>query len=65
MPIHERKINGDATDQAVLRLSESLGSVAQLRQDWKKIFEIAFNSKNKFMIRIMAPANQAASNNSA
>ena len=65
MPIHERKINGDATDQAVLRLSESLGSVAQLRQDWKKIFEIAFNSKNKFMIRIMAPATQAASNNSA
>lgn len=65
MPIHERKINGDATDQAVLRLSESLGSVAQLRQDWKKIFEIAFNSKNKFMVRIMAPANQVASNNSA
>ncbi|PVI02299.1 calcium ATPase [Periconia macrospinosa] len=65
MPIHERKINGDATDQAVLRLSESLGSVAQLRQEWKKIFEIAFNSKNKFMVRVMAPVNQAVENNSA
>ncbi|KAF2643261.1 calcium ATPase [Massarina eburnea CBS 473.64] len=65
LPIHERKINGDATDQAVLRLSESLGSVTQLRQDWRKVFEIGFNSKNKFMIRIMAPAMQSTSNNSA
>ncbi|KAF2022309.1 calcium ATPase [Aaosphaeria arxii CBS 175.79] len=63
MPIHERKINGDATDQAVLRLSESLGSVAELRQNWKKVFEMAFNSKNKFMIRLMTPTSQAASNN--
>jgi sodium/potassium-transporting ATPase subunit alpha len=65
LPIQERKINGDATDQAVLRLAESLGSVSQLRKDWKKVFEISFNSKNKFMVRIMAPASQAASNNSA
>lgn len=51
LPIHERKINGDATDQAVLRLSESLGPVSELRQMWKKTFELAFNSKNKYMIR--------------
>lgn len=63
LPIAERKINGDATDQAVLRLSEALGSVAELRYDWKKIFEIAFNSKNKFMIRLMTPANQPATSN--
>jgi sodium/potassium-transporting ATPase subunit alpha len=62
LPISERKINGDATDQAVLRLAESLGSVAELRRDWKKVFEIAFNSKNKFMIRLMSPATQDASN---
>jgi len=58
LPVSERKINGDATDQAVLRLSESLGSVTELRQRWKKVFEIAFNSKNKFMIRVVAPASQ-------
>jgi len=65
LPISDRKINGDATDQAILRLSEALGSVTQLRRDWKKVFEIAFNSKNKFMIRIMTPANQGATSNNA
>ncbi|KAF2738493.1 calcium ATPase [Polyplosphaeria fusca] len=58
LPIHQRKINGDATDQAILRLSENLGSVAELRQRWKKTFEIGFNSKNKFMIRLMSPAHE-------
>jgi sodium/potassium-transporting ATPase subunit alpha len=51
LPLHERKINGDATDQAILRFSESLGPVTELRQMWKKTFELAFNSKNKYMIR--------------
>lgn len=51
LPLHERTIYGDATDQAVLRFSEGLGSVADLRGMWKKTFELAFNSKNKFMIR--------------
>jgi len=53
-PLHERKINGDATDQAVLRFSESLGPVSHLRNVWKKDFELAFNSKNKFMIRTLS-----------
>jgi len=53
LPLHERKINGDATDQAILRFSESLGSVSELRQMWKKTFELAFNSKNKYMIRTL------------
>ncbi|KAH7348562.1 hypothetical protein BKA65DRAFT_584292 [Rhexocercosporidium sp. MPI-PUGE-AT-0058] len=51
LPIHERKINGDATDQAVLRFSETLGPVSELREMWIKSFELAFNSKNKYMIR--------------
>ncbi|XP_014557492.1 hypothetical protein COCVIDRAFT_96915 [Bipolaris victoriae FI3] len=58
LPIADRKINGDATDQAILRLSESFGSVSELRNQWKKTFEIAFNSKNKFMVRIMVAADQ-------
>ena len=53
-PLDERKINGDATDQAVLRFSEILGSVAELRRMWRKRFELAFNSKNKFMIRVFS-----------
>lgn len=51
LPLHERKMHGDATDQAVLRFSESLGPVSDLRQAWVKAFELAFNSKNKYMIR--------------
>ena len=54
LPLHERKINGDATDQAILRLSESFGPVTELRKLWKKTFELAFNSKNKYMIRTLA-----------
>ncbi|KAH6620011.1 hypothetical protein C7974DRAFT_457820 [Boeremia exigua] len=63
LPIADRKINGDATDQALLRLSESLGSVAELRRDYKKVFEIAFNSKNKFMVRLVSPADKDATGN--
>ncbi|OXV11847.1 hypothetical protein Egran_00391 [Elaphomyces granulatus] len=56
LSLHERSIYGDATDQAILRLSESLGPVADLRQMWKKTYELAFNSKNKFMIRTFSLA---------
>ncbi|KAF3937610.1 hypothetical protein ABW19_dt0204145 [Dactylella cylindrospora] len=59
LPIHERKINGDATDQAVLRFSESIGSVHELREAWKKEFELPFNSKNKFMIRLMSVVDRS------
>jgi sodium/potassium-transporting ATPase subunit alpha len=51
LPLHERPIFGDATDQAILRFSESLGPITDLRRMWKKTFELAFNSRNKFMIR--------------
>jgi len=59
LPLAERKIAGDATDQAVLRLSESFGPVHDLQLLWKKTFELAFNSKNKFMIRTLALADPA------
>ncbi len=59
LPLSERKIAGDATDQAVLRLSESLGPVRDLHLQWKKTFELAFNSKNKFMIRTLGLADPA------
>lgn len=58
LPLQERKINGDATDQAVLRFSESLGPVSELRKMWKKTFELAFNSKNKYMIRTFEVAEK-------
>ena len=52
-PLAERKIFGDATDQAILRFAEFVetSSVAYLRSCWAKTYDLAFNSKNKFMIR--------------
>lgn len=57
LPLEERKIFGDATDKAILRFSEGLGSVSELKRYWKKTFELAFNSKNKFMIRTFSLAD--------
>ncbi|KPM39669.1 Sodium/potassium-transporting ATPase subunit alpha-1 [Neonectria ditissima] len=58
-PLHERVIHGDATDQAILRFSEGLGEVAELRRFWHTKYELAFNSKNKYMIKAFSLANQS------
>ncbi|KAL6890041.1 calcium ATPase [Trichoderma evansii] len=60
LPISERKILGDATDQAILRLSELLGSVNKSRELWIKKFDLAFNSKNKFALRVSSPRDQSS-----
>ena len=58
VPLKDRKIIGDATDQSILRFAESLGPVSELRNFWKKQFEVAFNSKNKFMLKAFSPAER-------
>ena len=58
VPLKDRKIIGDATDQSILRFAESLGPVLELRNFWKKHFEIAFNSKNKFMLKAFSLAER-------
>jgi sodium/potassium-transporting ATPase subunit alpha len=58
LPLPERKIIGDATDQAILRFSEHLGSVSNLKSLWITNFELAFNSKNKYMIRTLSLADK-------
>ncbi|CCG83761.1 protein of unknown function [Taphrina deformans PYCC 5710] len=60
LPLSERKMFGDATDCAVLRFSEIISPIANIRESWSKIFEIPFNSKNKFMLRMMRPISQEA-----
>jgi sodium/potassium-transporting ATPase subunit alpha len=57
VPLIDRRIFGDATDQAVLRFSEGLGLVSEVRQDWKICFDLAFDSKNKFMIKAFKAVN--------
>ena len=60
IPLSERRIFGDATDQAILRFAESLGSVTALRKSWHTVFKLAFDSKNKFMIKAMTPVDPQA-----
>lgn len=50
LPVSERKINGDATDTAILRFAEELGPVMDLTANWTKVFDLPFNSKNKYMV---------------
>ena len=52
LPVSQRKINGDATDTAILRFAEELGSVDFLTENWKQEFELPFNSKNKYMVQL-------------
>ncbi|KAH9845047.1 PMR1-Ca++-transporting P-type ATPase located in Golgi [Teratosphaeria destructans] len=50
--IADRKVNGDATDSAILRFAEAMKPVAELRASFKSLFKVAFNSKNKFAINV-------------
>lgn len=52
MQVADRKVNGDATDSAILRFAESMTRVSVLRASWRSLFKVAFNSKNKFAINV-------------
>ncbi|KDQ61520.1 hypothetical protein JAAARDRAFT_30968 [Jaapia argillacea MUCL 33604] len=59
LPVEERNVKGDPTDTAVLRFAESL-SIPTIGVDAQavlashdKIFEIPFNSKNKWMLTVV------------
>ncbi|KAJ9503382.1 hypothetical protein H2202_001536 [Exophiala xenobiotica] len=60
LPLAQRRIIADATDQAILRLSESLGPTTESRGMWRKRFDLAFNSKNKFALRVSSAFSVAA-----
>lgn len=62
VPISQRNVFGDATDSAILRFSESLsaGNIGYYRGCWQMVFDLAFNSKNKFMIRCFRLARKEA-----
>lgn len=59
LPIQERNVKGDPTDTALLRFSEALSIPAlgintpELLSSWRKLFEIPFNSKNKWMLSVV------------
>lgn len=54
-PVAQRKINGDATDSAVLVFAESMEETSKIKSQFEKVFEIPFNSKNKWMLTLSRP----------
>ncbi|KAK7963997.1 Na/K ATPase alpha 1 subunit [Apiospora saccharicola] len=56
-PLAERRIFGNVTDQAALRFSEGLRSLPELRGMWTDRFELAFDSRNKFMAKLFTLAD--------
>jgi sodium/potassium-transporting ATPase subunit alpha len=52
----DAEIIGNATDQAVLRFGDSIEPVAEFIKRWNKVYELDFNSKNKFMASVLEAA---------
>ncbi|KAG6862101.1 hypothetical protein C0995_005911 [Termitomyces sp. Mi166 len=50
LPLESREVNGDATDGAILRFVESFGEAPAVRTSSTEIFQIPFNSRNKWML---------------
>ncbi|KAJ1915893.1 hypothetical protein H4219_004080 [Mycoemilia scoparia] len=59
VPVSERKIIGDATDSALLRFAEELSPVNGVTRQYKKMYEIPFNSRNKWMMAIFTKDDQS------
>ncbi|KAF7291797.1 Calcium ATPase [Mycena chlorophos] len=53
-PLEDRRVNGDATDTGLLRFAESIASTDELRANWRETGKIAFNSKNKFALKLLS-----------
>ncbi|RIA98676.1 hypothetical protein C1645_748901 [Glomus cerebriforme] len=53
LPVYERVVNGDSTDSGLLRFAEDLKeSTIADRLEFKTIYQVPFNSKNKYAITI-------------
>jgi sodium/potassium-transporting ATPase subunit alpha len=55
--IVDGKIVGNATDQAILRFGDSIEPVAEFANRWNRVYQLDFNSKNKFMASVLEPAS--------
>lgn len=61
-PVEIREVNGDATDAAILRFAENAVPVHKLNEPWVEVFRGNFNSKTKFMLRILQLSKGMPSN---
>jgi sodium/potassium-transporting ATPase subunit alpha len=56
LPLAQKEIIGDASDTALLLLSEEFMKTSTVRESYPKVAEIPFNSKNKWALNIHADA---------
>lgn len=56
--VDERKVNGDASEAGILKFSEKIASVSDMRSRNTQVTTIPFNSANKFMITINKVADE-------
>lgn len=58
-PVMQREVQGNATDGAVLKFAEAAkpNSIAQLTDNHPRDFQVAFNSKNKWMLTMHEDKN--------
>ncbi|PWY98405.1 putative K, P-type ATPase [Testicularia cyperi] len=61
----QRKVQGNATDAAVLRLASELPEVEKVKNAHRRIFDIPFNSKNKFMLTVVRAADASEDSSTA
>lgn len=61
LPLVDRAMHSNATDQAILRFAEALAPTGELNMNWTMKSELSFNSKSKFMSRLYE--NNAAHSN--
>ncbi|KAG7443380.1 calcium ATPase [Guyanagaster necrorhizus] len=55
-PVEIRKVHGDATDTGLLRFSESIMPIEDSQATWIERAKLAFNSKNKFAMKLLQAA---------
>lgn len=58
-PVFKRPVNGDSTDAAILCYAEQYRTLFPSLDGYATIFTMAFNSKNKFMAKIVRKGGEA------
>ncbi|XP_070549083.1 sodium/potassium-transporting ATPase subunit alpha-3-like isoform X2 [Ptychodera flava] len=59
IPLLKRETTGDASESALMKCVElTVGSVKEMRQSYKKVAEIPFNSTNKYQVSVHENADK-------
>ncbi|KAM0207354.1 hypothetical protein ACHAQD_012063 [Fusarium lateritium] len=61
LPLHERTIQGNATDSAVFRFAASGPDGDSVKKTVPRVFEVPFNSKNKWMLTVFQSDDERGS----